>query len=355
MRQQESLFAFSLGTSSWEIPNRNVPKLGLPVLLSFFLVLIGGCDTQGGMQKAPTGNEGALAQASSQTTVPEWTTAETPTEATLHDVVYTDAGAYAVGGGGLLLKRTSEGWTKVFDGGPTGNGNDLYGADVTDDGKRIWLVGASGAIGEYNVETGNLNDRSAPMDVTNNFNGVSATGEGGDANVYVAGDSGKMYYSFENGEEGSWEYVTPGSGSNVNAVDFFGGREGHIVDGNKSVFETAGGEVWSKIGIADANVNFYGVDADGPGDVWVSGGGGMIFHWNGSEWIPKDTGDASLRDVEVTDDDGAGLAVGAGGTVYDLSGGTWTQQATPTGENLKAVAYGNPRIAVGASGTILEQ
>ncbi len=74
--------------------------------------------------------------------------------------------------------------------------------------------------------------------MTNNFNDVSVTGESGDANVYVAGDSGKMYFSFENGEEGTWEYVTPGSGSNINAVAFFDARREHIVDGNKTVFET---------------------------------------------------------------------------------------------------------------------
>lgn len=43
----------------------------------------------------------------------------------------------SVGGGALLLKRTVEGWTTVFDGGPTGNGNDLYGAAAADDSTRI--------------------------------------------------------------------------------------------------------------------------------------------------------------------------------------------------------------------------
>jgi hypothetical protein len=284
-----------------------------------------------------------------------WTAVASPTGSTLHDVEYTAAGGYAVGGGGVVLERTAEGWQKIIDGGPTGNGNSLYGADVTDDGKRLWFVGSSGAIGEYDVETGNLNDHSAPMDVTNNFNDVSVTGEAGEANVYVAGDSGKMYYSFENGEEGTWEYVTPGSGSNINAVDFYDDKKGHIVDGNKSVFHTQDGATWDKIGLADANVNFYGVDSDGAEDVWVSGGGGMIFHWDGVEWTPADTGDAGLRDIEVTDDDSDGLTVGGGGKVYDLSSGRWTQEATPTGENLKAVVRGSPDIAVGAGGAITER
>lgn len=284
-----------------------------------------------------------------------WATVESPTENTLHDVEYTNAGAYAVAGGGIVIERTCDGWRKRIDGGPTGNGNSLYGADVTDDGKRLWFVGASGAIGEYDVESGVLDDHSAPMDVTNNFNDVSVTGQAGEANVYVAGDSGKMYYSFENGETGSWDDVTPGSGSNINAVDFFDDRKGHIVDGNKTVFYTEDGASWNELGIADANVNFYGVDSDGFDDVWVSGGGGMIYRWDGGEWTPTDTGDASLRDVEVTDDDSAGYTVGGGGAVYELADAEWTRNETPSGANLQAVVRGDPDIAVGASGTILER
>ena len=326
-------------------------KLSAGALLPL-LLLFAGCDNYAPQQSETAPSAEGVTQASAGT---PWTVAETPTGSTLHDVVYTSAGAYAVGGGGIVLERTAEGWKKVLDGGPTGNGNSLYGAGVTDDGTRLWFVGASGAIGEYDVKTGNLTDHSAPMDVTNNFNDISVTGTAGDANVYIAGDSGKMYYSFENGAEGTWEYVTPGSGSNINAVDFFGPREGHSVDGNKTVFETDDGETWGKIGLADANVNFYGVDSDGSDDVWVSGGGGMIFHWNGTEWTPTDTGDAGLQDLEVTEGSTDGLTVGGGGVVYDLTAGEWNRESTPTGENLKAVAIGSPDIAVGASGIVIER
>jgi len=282
-----------------------------------------------------------------------WESVESPVGGTLYDVEYTSEGAYAVGDSGVVLERTAVGWQKVLDGGPTGNGNNLYGSDVTDDGKRLWFVGSSGAIGEYDVETGDLTDHSAPMDVTNNFNDVSVTGKAGEANVYVAGDSGKMYYSFENGAEQTWDYTTPGSGSAINAVDFHDVRSGHIVDGNKSVFATDDGSTYDKIGLADANVNFYGVDSDGSDDVWVSGGGGMIFRYDGSQWTPTDTGDASLRDIEV--DGGAGYTVGGGGKVYELADAKWQQTETPTGENLKAIVRGDTDIAVGAGGTIIER
>jgi len=285
-----------------------------------------------------------------------WRTAETPVETILHDVEYTVNDPYAVGGGGVVIRRTSDGWTKVLDGGPTGNGNTLRGSDTTDDREQLWFVGDSGAIGEYDVTTGNLNDYSAPNDVTNNFNGVAVTGVAGEANVYIAGDSGKMYYSFDNGE--TFDEVTPGSGSNVNAVDFYGERSGHIVDGNQTVFYTNDGASWDKLGIADANSNFYGVDSDGADDVTVSAGNGVVWNWNGGQWRREDTGDATLRDIEV--EGTPGLTVGGGGKVFRRDGTGWQSEATPTGENLKAVLRGADSgypydIATGASGTVIEK
>jgi len=283
-----------------------------------------------------------------------WLNAETPVDVTLYDVESTTAGAYAVGGSGYVLEHGDEAWGIAASGGPTGNGNNLYGSDVTDDGDRLWFVGSSGAIGEYDVGTRDLTDHSAPNDVTNNFNDVAVTGEAGSANVYVAGDSGKIYYSFENGETGTWDAVTPGSGSNINALDFFGPRSGYAVDGNKTVFVTSDGSTWETVGIADANHNVYGVDADATDDLTVVGGGGTAYHWNGSQWRREDTGDASLRDVELSGE--RGLTVGGGGVVFRRDADGWTQEATPAGSNLEAVVDADgTEIAVGAGGTALER
>jgi photosystem II stability/assembly factor-like uncharacterized protein len=279
-----------------------------------------------------------------------WTAVETPTGNTLYDVERTAAGTHVVGAGGVVLERADGGYRTVLEGGPTGNGNNLYGADVTDDGERLWFVGASGAIGEYDVTTGDLTDHSAPNDVTNNFNDVAVVGEAGAANVYVAGDSGKIYPSFDNGE--TFDSVTPGSGSAINAIDFHGPRAGHAVDGNQTVFVTDDGGSYERLGIENADYNFYGVDSDGPDDVTVSGGGGSVYNWTGARWIREDTGDAGLRDVEAAGT--PGLTVGGGGAVFRRDGDGWRGEPTPVGDNLTAVLRGEVDVAVGAGGTVIE-
>ena len=282
----------------------------------------------------------------------EWTVAETPVNTSLHGVAYA-TNAFAAGGGGTIIERRDGGWQTVLQGGPTGNGNDLFGMDVTDDGRRLWVVGASGDIGEYDVTTGNLVDRSAPNDSTSNFNDVAVTCSAGSAEVYVADDSGAIHYSFENGEEGTWEYATPGSGTGLSAIDFYSNRSGHAIDTDDDVFATDDGVTYDTIGIEDADVTFYGLDSDAADDVTVSGGNASVFDYDGSQWTATTLGKADLFAVETAGGDG--YAVGSDGAVFELSGGEWSRMTTPVSENLDGVARGDTDIVVGASGTVLER
>ncbi|AFO58457.1 MULTISPECIES: hypothetical protein [unclassified Natrinema] len=283
----------------------------------------------------------------------DWTVVETPVDTTLYDVSDTATNPHAVAGAGLVIERTANGWEVVVQGGPSGNGNDLYGTDTTDDGERLWIVGASGAVGEYDVTTGNLIDRSAPNDFTANFNDVSVTGPAGEADVYVADDSGAIHYSFDNGKEGTWNYEVPGSGSGLKAIEFYDTRSGHVIDTNGKVFATDDGVTWDPIGIEDAGVTYYGLDSDAKDGVRVSGGNASVFTYDGSQWVPESLGDATLFDIET--EGGTGYAVGSGGAIFELEGSTWTRTKTPVGENLKAIATGTVDIAVGSAGTLLER
>ena len=296
-----------------------------------------------------TGSVASTATASTD----DWTIVETEVDSSLHDVVAASAGRYAVGNGGNLLTKEGDLWEIVRQGGPTCNGNDLYGADVTDDGDGVWFVGASGAIGEYVPATDTLYDHSAPNDNTNNYNGVAMTGEAEEANVFVAGDSGKIHYSFENGESGTWDYVTPGSGSAIKAIDFHGPKSGHAIDTNGKVFATDDGVTWNTIGVENANVTFYGVDSDAADDVTVSSGNGVLLDYDGSQWVTDELGDAQLNDVEVAGDDA--LTVGDSGVGQEIVDGVRTTEDTPTGENLNAVLRDGTDVAVGASGIVIER
>ena len=287
-----------------------------------------------------------------------WKSVTSPVDVTLWDVANTSRNDFAVGGGGIVVERAEQGWTTVLQSGPTSNGNSLYGADVTDDGKRLWFAGSSGVIGEYDVETGSLVDHSAPNDVTNNFNDIAVTGPKGDANVYVAGGSGSVHYSFGNGASGTWNSASVGQGNALKAIDFYGENSGHLVNGNAKVFHTTDGASWNQIGIADADVSLYGVDSDGEYDVWVAGGSGTVYRYALDDqgvptWSSETLGQAGLRDVEI--EGGEGYVAGNGGTVFDRANGQWSQDTTPTTQGLKAIVDGsNNDVAVGASGTIIE-
>jgi photosystem II stability/assembly factor-like uncharacterized protein len=273
-------------------------------------------------------------------------------------VVVTSEGAYAVADGGVLLKRESDTWSVVLNDGPSSNSNDLFGVAATADGDHIWFVGASGAIGEYDVTSGSLvQDHSAPNDVTNNFQDVAVTDVSGEANVYVTGGSGKVYTSTDNGN--TWNEATPGDGSAIRAINTYDVQSGHIVDADQSVFETTdGGGTWEDAGIADADVSFYGVDSYTTDLVWVAAGNGTVYHWNGSEWTSTDVGEADLQDLELVQDGQSGYAVGASGAAFAYDGSSWAVEDTPTSNNLNAVVLGTdttPPIAVGDGGTVIER
>ena len=97
------------------------------------------------------------------------------------------------------------------------------------------------------------------MDVTLHDVETAAAGE------YAVGGSG---YIVERDED-SW-LVAASGGLAGNGNTLYGSDA------------TDDGSTWEGVGIADANDNFDGVDSDAPDDLTVAGGGGTVYHWNGS-------------------------------------------------------------------------
>lgn len=301
-----------------------------------------------------------------RTETSNWTISDAPTTQTLFDVIVARDGAYTVGGGGCLIERTDSGqWSTIIEEGPASDGNDLYGVDVTDDGKRVWFVGASGAVGAYHTDGCGcgcrVEDFSGPNDSSNNFRDIAVTGDCSAATVYIADESGQVHRSADAGD--SWEVVTLGTGSTIPALNFHEDGAGHAVDTNQATFSTADGQTWEQIGIEDCDVTLYGLDSNRSEHVWICGGGGQTIKYDGS-WSVQSLGDVRLRDIEVAPDGTTGLTVGGSGRIFRLSE-QWTEETTPCEQNLHAVTRATtaavtdrditPDIAVGASGEILER
>lgn len=300
-----------------------------------------------------------------------WHAVASPTDRDLADVSHAANGTYAVGGGGTVLERrgseTDGGaeWHALTTTGPDGNGSNLHACTPTADGARLWVAGASGALAELDVETNAFASHRAPDDVTNQFTSVVVAGSGDDATVFVADSSGHVHVSTgaERGSGGrAWTHATPGSGAAIRSLAR--GDEGRVVavDANGDVFERTSDGTWARVGIEDADAGLYDVTVDG-GRARVAGG--KLYREGEDAWDVTDPTERTLYDIAMGAC-GCVHAVGASGMIlhrpgHDLPGGVtvaqWLglwEESHPVEADLRDVTLGDPHVAVGASGTIVE-
>ena len=284
-----------------------------------------------------------------------WSVAETPTTKVLHDVAQTADGPYAVGAEGNVLRRGEEGWELQIDAGPATKHNTLTAIDTTDDGKRVWFAGSSGALGMFDIETGRKYDYSAPEERTSTWEAIAVVGEDGTERLRVANGSGEVF-PVTIDEDGCPQYgepVKPGSGSTIPALDF-GGETAYAIDTSGNVFAETDGE-WVDIGIRNAQVNFFDLYADEDA-LLIAGGDGRVYRYDRAceNWTPVEAGSATLYGIDRAD--GETVAVGASGRVYRRgSRDGWTDTDSPVEEDLRAVVLGEPDVAVGAGSVVIER
>ncbi|WP_424019247.1 hypothetical protein ACOZ4N_07175 [Halorientalis pallida] len=335
---------------------------------------------------------------SGETTMPEqtesgWATAESSAKKTLHGVVQTVAGPFAVGTGGIVLRRTDGGWETVIPAGPATKRNTLTCVDVTDDGERIWFAGSSGALGVYDTQTGRKYDYSAPDEKTSTWEAIAIRGEVGEEQLLIANGSGEVLSATIDAEgcPTFGEVVKPGSGSTISGLDF-GDQTAYAIDTSGNVFakdatgstdsdgptdgdesaDTAGSDAlagdggtdatvadtseWRDIGIRNAQVNFHDIAASSR-RLLVSAGGGLVYRYDRAcrNWTPVQAGTGPLLGIDG--DESTVVAVGAGGEIVERPGDTggWRSLESPTGSKLTAVSVGDPDVAIGESGTIVER
>lgn len=289
-----------------------------------------------------------------------WTSVASPVSKTLYDVVESSTGLYAVGGSGRVIARNGGSWEVVDDDGPSGGGNTLYGAGVTNDGDTVWFGGGSGALGKLDATTGTIENYTAPDGHTSTFLDVEVAGPAGSELVYLVNGSGQFIAGHNDGGTMTWEEpVKPGNGSTIYGVTFLDESVGYVCDGNAAVFETTdGGDSWRGIGVENAGVTLYDITARSRDAITVSGGSGKLFRYNGAVWTATKLGGNSRYAVDREAD--RGVAVGGGAQVYEREIAGWTQTLDDSSDvslrsTLVTRSHDLPKVAVGGSGVILEQ
>ena len=284
-----------------------------------------------------------------------WQKAQSPTSKALHGVVQTVNGPYAVGSDGNVLARTNGSWQFVIEMGPATKRNTLTAVDATTDKKRIWFAGSSGSLGVYDLQTGEKDDYSAPKEKTSTWEAIAVTGQAGNETLRIANGSGEVLPVTTN-DDGcpQWgEVVKPGSGSSIAALDY-GAGTCYVVDTSGNAFmETDDG--WKRIGVENAQVNFYDVAATG-NTVLIAGGSGRVYRYDRAcdNWTPVRAGSGALHGLDQTEK--MTISVAASGHIFRRTPDTgWTQISSPVEDDLFSVALGKRSVAVGAGGTIIER
>ncbi|WP_246999110.1 WD40/YVTN/BNR-like repeat-containing protein [Halosolutus gelatinilyticus] len=289
----------------------------------------------------------------------EWVAADVPTDAALYDVVTTAGGVYAVGEDGVVLARDGDDWTVRLENGIGGAGDGLRTAAVTSNGRAMWVAGDSGALGLYDVVADHVADFSAPEEKTTSWTAVAAAGLAGDERLTVINSSGELLRGRRDDATVEWfDVVEPGSGSSVTDVSLTPLAYGYVVDTDGGVFESRdGGVSWSRIGIADAAIDFETVAASDSGHVTVAGGNGTVYTYNGVDWSRTTLGEQPI--AALARDRYDAMAVSSSGTIYERGFDGWSESARlEPGNELHAVALGTartPQLVVGESGTVFER
>ncbi|MFC4990387.1 WD40/YVTN/BNR-like repeat-containing protein [Saliphagus infecundisoli] len=288
-----------------------------------------------------------------------WVRADVPTDATLHGVVATREGAYAVGEDGIVLARADGGWSVRLPSGPAGARNELRSVDVTDNGRTVWFAGDSGALGAYDVVADRAVDFTAPNGLTSSWEAIAVGGLSGSERLFLVNSSGFVLRGRRDGTALEWAGATePTTGSSVAALDVTPLEYAYLCDTDGGVYESGdGGETWRRLGVEGASVTFHDAAAVDPGHVSVVGGNGVIYRYDGGAWSRTVVGQQPL--TSIVRDRYDGLAVSAAGGVYERSFDGWEElEAIDAGNDLRAVTLGTsrtPRIIVGESGTVLER
>ncbi|MFC5365785.1 hypothetical protein [Salinirubrum litoreum] len=291
----------------------------------------------------------------SATTPASWTAVDSPVSTTLHAVVQTANGPCAVGNGGYVVGRASDGtWGVVVDAGIAAKHRAIYDVAPTDDGTRLWLVGASGTVGYYDLANGERRDLSATLESDSALQSVAVSGPRGAEKLLVADANGNVLPADIDGDAPQWGPATRPAGGTVFtdlAADDAG--VGYGVDTSASVWVTTDDDGWKRVGIDGEGASLYAITTTGDG-LLVGGGSGRLQASDEEfRWTPFSVGQATVYGLDG-DADRMVAGGGSGNVFVRESGGDWRPADWSGSATLYGVCLGEPAVAVGASGTIVE-
>lgn len=288
----------------------------------------------------------------------DWTTAESPADVSLRDVVTTSRGSYAVGDGGVVLGRgEGDEWSVLLEDGPAAGANDLHGVDVTSDGDAVWVAGASGSLGRLEPETGRHVDYTAPEDITDNWLGVAVGDSSGEETVLLITGSGAVLRGTYGDGDLTWTGPEkPGSGSSLSAITLSKGGVGYCCDTNDGVFETTdGGDSFDRIGLEGADGTLTNVATTDDGTCLVSADDGVVHRYDETTWTPERVTDGTIQGLAAA---GERVVACGDGTIYEREdpAAEWEPFETDSSDSLLAVSVADARgVAVGENGEIIER
>ncbi|WP_435098886.1 hypothetical protein [Halarchaeum sp. P4] len=274
--------------------------------------------------------------------------ANVPTTDTLYGVYAGQAGAYAVGENGVVLRRDGKTWRSLVSGGPTGNGHTLRGVDASDDSTELWVVGGSGTVGVHDVEAGVTTALTVPNEEAN-FTDVAVEGAGGAADVWIADDSGRVHYSAPASlADRTWRTDEPGGGAGLTSVTV--GPGGVVVTDTDGRAYRPAETGWGRLGVAAEDPLHCAVRANG---VWFGSDDAVYApDADGATWDAEPAAEDSVTGLAASE--GTLVGVTEDGVAVARERGVWRTLELPVDEPLHAVAHDGRFVAVGESGTILE-
>ncbi|MDP3735318.1 MAG: hypothetical protein Q8R39_02730 [bacterium] len=284
-----------------------------------------------------------------------WTIVSNPAGDQLNDVgMVTGSDGWSVGNTGVLMHWNGVSWSSVSS--PTG-GAALQSVFMSDAGSG-WIVGSGGRILQYGLfynTSGTFTSRAIDS-------GISGTTWSSISWTEILPTGADITLATRTSEDGviwtTWSVELTVSGSTIQSVPgrFIEYRATLLRGSNPSATPELGNvSVSTSASVPPTTQTLFAVDALSVSEVWAVGGGGVIVHYNGTNWTssasPTGLTLRSLAILSATD----GWAVGNSGTIIHWDGVSWTLFSSPTGNTLNGIDMlsATDGWAVGNSGTII--